>query len=81
MSLADEAPIGDIDPAGRAAEYRRRALAAAARARAALSRETWVSDPGVRVQVDAILALPPEDRLRQLAAALVVFADARPVPR
>jgi hypothetical protein len=62
----------------RAAEYRQRAQAAAARARAALSRQAWVSDPGVRAQVEAILALPPTERLRQLEAEAALFADARP---
>jgi hypothetical protein len=62
----------------RAAEYRRLAQAATVRARAALSRRTWTSDPGLRAQVDAILALPPEERLRQLEAEVAFFADARP---
>jgi hypothetical protein len=62
----------------RAAEYRLRAQDAAVRARAVLSRQAWVSDPGLRVQVEAILALPPEERLRQLEAEAAVFADARP---
>lgn len=61
----------------RAAEYRLRAQAAAALARAVVSRHMWTSDPGLRMQVNAILAMPPEDRLRQLEAEVAVFADAR----
>lgn len=39
------------------------------------------SDPGPRAQVEAVLALPPDDRLQQLEAEAAVFADARPVAR
>jgi hypothetical protein len=62
----------------RAAEYRRLAQAATVRARAVLSRRTWVSDPGLRAQVNAILALPPAERLLQLDAEVAFFATARP---
>jgi hypothetical protein len=63
-----------------AAEYRRLAQEAAVRARALVSRHTWRSDPGLRVQVELILALPPEERLRQLQANLAFFAAVRPAP-
>jgi hypothetical protein len=68
------------ESAHRAAEYRRRAQEAAVRARALLNRQTWRSDPGLRVQVELILALPPEERLRQLQANLAFFAAVRPAP-
>jgi hypothetical protein len=68
------------ESARRAAEYRRRAQEAAVRARALVNRHTWRSDPGLRVQVELILALPPEERLRQLQANLAFFAAVRPAP-
>ncbi|WP_238431210.1 hypothetical protein [Frankia nepalensis] len=42
-----------------------------------MSRETWKSDPGIRIQVEAILAMPPAQRLNMLMAELSVFARAR----
>ncbi|MEX5708948.1 MULTISPECIES: hypothetical protein [unclassified Parafrankia] len=48
-----------------------------ARARRYVGRP-WTSDPGLRVQVEAILALPPEDRLRMLEAEAGVLSDLRP---
>jgi hypothetical protein len=68
------------ESARRAAEYRSRAQEAAVRARALVSRHTWRSDPRLRVQVELILALPPEERLRQLEANLAFFAAVRPAP-
>ncbi|CAI7979729.1 hypothetical protein FRAHR75_690011 [Frankia sp. Hr75.2] len=38
----------------------------------------WTSDPGLRVQVEAILALLPEDRLRMLEIEVGVLSDLRP---
>lgn len=61
----------------RAAYYRARAAEAMARARRYVGRP-WTSDPGLRVQVEAILALPPEDRLRMLEAEAGVLSDLRP---
>jgi hypothetical protein len=34
--------------------------------------------PGLRVQVEAILALSPEERVRQLEAEVAFYANARP---
>jgi hypothetical protein len=61
-----------------AAEYRRRAQEALVRARGLLGQEKWKSDPGLRVQVERILALPPEERVRQLEEEVAFFANARP---
>jgi hypothetical protein len=63
-----------------AADSRRLAQEAAVRARALVNRHTWRSDPGLRVQVELILASPPEERLRQLEATLAFFAAVRPAP-
>jgi len=68
------------DPAERARYLRERAELARARARdvfRTLSRETWQSDPGLLVQVKAILSVSPEERLRMLMAEQAVFANAR----
>nr|MDT0665789.1 hypothetical protein [Micromonospora sp. DSM 115978] len=51
-----------------------RAKAAAARERA--RNLPWTSDPELRAQVDAILAMEPSDRLRQLQAESDLFASA-----
>lgn len=64
----------------RAARYRQRAAEALERARREVARP-WVSDPGLRVQVDAILALTPEDRVRMIEAESAVLSDLRPVTR
>jgi hypothetical protein len=48
------------------------------RARRELGRP-WQSDPGLRVQVDAILALSPDDRVRMIEAEAAFFADIRPL--
>lgn len=61
----------------RAAYYRQRAAQALARARQQVGRP-WISDPGLRVQVDAILALPPEDRIRMLESETEVLSDLQP---
>ncbi|MEX5636515.1 hypothetical protein [Parafrankia sp. FMc2] len=47
-----------------------------ARARALVGRP-WTSDPGLRVQVEAILALSPEDRLRQLEEQVATLSALR----
>jgi hypothetical protein len=61
----------------RAAELRRLAANAMTRARQQVGRP-WISDPGLRVQVEAILALDPEDRIRMLEAEVAVLSDLRP---
>jgi hypothetical protein len=48
------------------------------RARQEIARP-WVSDPGLRVQVDAILFLSPDDRVRMIEMEAELFADLRPV--
>jgi hypothetical protein len=81
LVTVDASPAGNQVSTGlprfTAAEYRARAAAAAVRARAAVTRETWASDPGLRVQVDMILSMSPDERLRQLEAETAVFAGAR----
>ncbi|WP_018639972.1 hypothetical protein [Parafrankia elaeagni] len=62
----------------RAAYYRARAAEAMVRARALVGRP-WTSDPGLRVQVEAILAMSPEDRLRQLEEQVATLAALRPL--
>ena len=62
----------------RAAYYRARAAEAMARARALVGRP-WTSDPGLRVQVEAILALSPQDRLRQLEEQVATLSALRPL--
>lgn len=61
----------------RAAYYRERAAQAMVRARACVGRP-WTSDPGLRVQVEAILAMPPQDRLRQLEDQVETLSALRP---
>ncbi|CAO5186344.1 conserved hypothetical protein [Frankia sp. AiPs1] len=61
----------------RAAYYRERAAQAMVRARALVGRP-WTSDPGLRVQVEAILAMSPEDRLRQLEDQVETLSALRP---
>ncbi|MCK9904807.1 hypothetical protein MXD63_32835 [Frankia sp. Cpl3] len=48
-----------------------------ARARRCVGRP-WTSDLGLRVQVEAILALSPEDRLRMPESEVGVLSDLRP---
>jgi hypothetical protein len=55
-----------------AARWRAKAAAARARARAL----SWESDPELRAQVKAILALSPVERLLGLQAEAAVFASA-----
>ncbi|MBE3206716.1 hypothetical protein [Parafrankia sp. CH37] len=62
----------------RAAYYRAKAAEAMVRARALVGRP-WTSDPGLRVQVEAILAMPPEDRLRQLEEQVETLSALRPI--
>ncbi len=72
---------GEHGTAGeRAAYYRARAAEVMARARRCVGRP-WTSDPGLRVQVEAILALPPEDRLRMLESEAGVLSDLCPAAR
>ncbi|WP_154676886.1 hypothetical protein [Parafrankia discariae] len=77
----DLAPGPPPAPAGdRAAYYRARAAEAMARARALVGRP-WTSDPGLRVQVEAILAMTPQDRLRQLEDQVETLSALRPIGR
>ena len=79
MSLSDPFDPPE-DPAERAVYLRERAEQARVRAQAlfrTVTRETWVSDPGLLIQVKAILSVPPEQRLRMLMAEHAVFASAR----
>jgi len=55
-----------------AARWRAKAAAARARARALV----WESDPELRAQVEAILALPPVERVLGLQTEAEVFARA-----
>lgn len=68
---------GGRGDAERAADLRRLAARAVIRAREQIGRP-WTSDPGLRVQVEAILALPPEDRIRMLEADVAVLSALRP---
>lgn len=61
----------------RAADLRKLAARAMIRAREQIGRP-WTSDPGLRVQVEAILALSPEDRIRMLEADVAVLSALRP---
>ncbi|MEX5635734.1 hypothetical protein [Parafrankia sp. FMc2] len=67
-------------PEERAAYYRARAAEAMVRARALVG-QPWTSDPGLRVQVEAILALSPQDRLRELEEEAETLSAIRPVGR
>ncbi|WP_462166967.1 hypothetical protein [Frankia sp. AiPs1] len=75
-------PVGEVPQAAeeRAAYYRARAAEAMVRARALVGRP-WTSDPGLRVQVEAILAMSPEDRLRQLEDQVETLSALRPTER
>jgi hypothetical protein len=68
-----------LPPRLTAAEYRARAAVAAARARAVVTSETWTSDPGLCVPVDMILAMSPDERVRQIEAETAVFVGAPPL--
>jgi hypothetical protein len=70
-------PFRDVSARERAADLRWLAAAAMTRARQQVGRP-WTSDAGLRVQVEAILALHPEERIRMLEAEVVVLSDPRP---